>query len=250
MVAVYTYINTFHGATASRGKEPPYFLGFTITLRHTTVRRNPLDEWSARCKHIYVATRNTYKRQTSVPRWDSKPLQTRTLHRAVTGAADRYIPKEMMVSGANERTFSLEAKPAVINEKNFLHRARNHDSWLVLLSSSVAHSRTTSAYVPVSNDRPRFTPIQYDRKIHNYVYLNLHIFGSHTGRQKIVQQMIANIPWLNFFKNGILICLGCSQTCELFQTFKWFPTCLYGVILYCILISRHDHVLNFLSIIF
>jgi hypothetical protein len=40
------------------------------------------------------------------------------------------------------------------------------------------------------------------------VYLNLHIFGEQTGRQKILNRMIANILWLqstlNFFLNRIL----------------------------------------------
>jgi hypothetical protein len=42
------------------------------------------------------------------------------------------------------------------------------------------------------------------------IVLHLYIFGWQTGRHKILQQMIASIPWfqsvLNFFLNGILIC--------------------------------------------
>ena len=45
----------------------PHFQGFTITLRHTTVGRAPLDEWSARRRGIYLWTHNTHKRQTSMP---------------------------------------------------------------------------------------------------------------------------------------------------------------------------------------
>ena len=41
------------------------------------------------------------------------------------------------------------------------------------------------------------------------VYLNVHIFGERTERQKILHRVIASIPWLqtslNFFMNGILI---------------------------------------------
>ena len=36
-----------HGATGPSGPGPPHYRGFTITLRHTTVGRAPLDEWSA-----------------------------------------------------------------------------------------------------------------------------------------------------------------------------------------------------------
>jgi hypothetical protein len=33
-----------YGSTAPWGPRPPHYLGFTITLRHTTVGRTPLDE--------------------------------------------------------------------------------------------------------------------------------------------------------------------------------------------------------------
>jgi hypothetical protein len=42
--------------------------GFTITLRHTTLGRTPLDEWSARCRDLYLTTHRH-----PCPRWDSKP---------------------------------------------------------------------------------------------------------------------------------------------------------------------------------
>jgi hypothetical protein len=34
----------FHGSIAPSGPRPPYFGGFTITLRHTTHGKTPLDE--------------------------------------------------------------------------------------------------------------------------------------------------------------------------------------------------------------
>jgi hypothetical protein len=37
-----------HGATAPSGPGSPHYPGFTITLRHTTVGRTPLDELSFR----------------------------------------------------------------------------------------------------------------------------------------------------------------------------------------------------------
>jgi hypothetical protein len=36
-------------------------------LRHTTVGRTPLDEGPARRRDLYLTTRNTHKRQTSMP---------------------------------------------------------------------------------------------------------------------------------------------------------------------------------------
>ena len=38
----------------------------SITLRHSTLGTTPLDEWSARRKHLYLTTNNTHKRQTSM----------------------------------------------------------------------------------------------------------------------------------------------------------------------------------------
>jgi hypothetical protein len=57
----------FHGATAPSGPGPPRFRGFTITLRHTTVGRTPLDEGSTRRRDLYLTTHNTHNRQTSMP---------------------------------------------------------------------------------------------------------------------------------------------------------------------------------------
>jgi len=37
---------------------PPHYRGFTITLRRTTFRRTPLDEWSARRGDLYLTTHN------------------------------------------------------------------------------------------------------------------------------------------------------------------------------------------------
>ena len=42
------------------------------TQRRTTVGRTPLDEWSARCRDLYLTTHNTHDRH-SCPRWDSNP---------------------------------------------------------------------------------------------------------------------------------------------------------------------------------
>jgi hypothetical protein len=55
-----------NGATAPSGPGPPHYRGFTITLRHTTLGRTRLDEWSARRRDLYLTTHNTHKRQTSM----------------------------------------------------------------------------------------------------------------------------------------------------------------------------------------
>jgi hypothetical protein len=43
------------------------YRGFTITFRHTTPRRTPLNESSARRRDFYVTTHNTHKRQRAMP---------------------------------------------------------------------------------------------------------------------------------------------------------------------------------------
>jgi hypothetical protein len=49
------------------GPGPPHYQGFTITVRHTTLGRTPLDERSARRRHLYLTIHNIHKRQTSMP---------------------------------------------------------------------------------------------------------------------------------------------------------------------------------------
>jgi len=43
------------------GLRPSHYPGFMIELRHTTLGKTHLDEWSARCKHFYLTIHNTYK---------------------------------------------------------------------------------------------------------------------------------------------------------------------------------------------
>jgi len=56
------------------------------SVRHTTLGRNPLDEWSARSRELYLTTPNTHKQKTSVPPAgfepavpSSEPLSTHVL---------------------------------------------------------------------------------------------------------------------------------------------------------------------------
>jgi len=51
MVANHFFI---HDMTAPNGPRPPHCRGFTITLRHTTPGRTPLDQWSARRRDLYL----------------------------------------------------------------------------------------------------------------------------------------------------------------------------------------------------
>jgi len=62
----------FQSTTAPRGSGLLYYRGYAITLRHTTVDRTPLDEWSDRRRGQYLKIHNSHKRH-SCPRGYSKP---------------------------------------------------------------------------------------------------------------------------------------------------------------------------------
>ena len=47
--------------------------GFTITLRHATVGRTPLDEWSARRRELYLTVHKLIRDKHPCPRRDSNP---------------------------------------------------------------------------------------------------------------------------------------------------------------------------------
>jgi hypothetical protein len=86
----------FHGATVPSGPGPPHCGGFTITSRHTTLGRTPLDESSAYCRDLYLKTHNSHKRQTSMPAKFESAIpasewpQTHALDRAATGIGNKY----------------------------------------------------------------------------------------------------------------------------------------------------------------
>jgi hypothetical protein len=63
-----------------------------MTLRHTTLGRTTVDEWSSHLRDLYLAKHNTRERQTSIPRAGFEPaipaserLHTHALDRAATG---------------------------------------------------------------------------------------------------------------------------------------------------------------------
>jgi hypothetical protein len=53
-------------AATPSGPWSPHCRGFTVKLRHITLGRTPLDEWSARRRDLYLKRDNTHKRQTSM----------------------------------------------------------------------------------------------------------------------------------------------------------------------------------------
>jgi hypothetical protein len=73
------------------GPRSPHYRGFTVTLRHTTLGKTPLDDWSARRRDLYLTTNNTHSRQIFMPSAGFEPAipaselpKTHVLDRAAT----------------------------------------------------------------------------------------------------------------------------------------------------------------------
>ena len=94
---LFAIFSFYHGVTAPSGSRPPHYRGFTITLRHSTLGKTPLDEWSARRRDLYLITHSTHKRETSMYPAGFEPTtpaserpQTDALDHAATGIS--YLP--------------------------------------------------------------------------------------------------------------------------------------------------------------
>ena len=86
----------------------PSFMRFLDhTQRRTAVGRTPVDEWSARRRHLYLTAHNTRNRQTSMPPAgfettipaDERP-QTHALDTRLLGPAHVYYKTELKTSTA------------------------------------------------------------------------------------------------------------------------------------------------------
>jgi len=77
-------------STAPCGPEPAHCRSFTITPRHPTLGRTPLDDWSARSRDLYLTTHNTHNRQTSVLPVGFEPAVTASERRQTYGL-DRSV---------------------------------------------------------------------------------------------------------------------------------------------------------------
>jgi hypothetical protein len=80
-VTLHTPINSHVNQTSSiylgsptpSGSGPHHYRGFMITLRHSTLGKTPLDEWSARRRNLYLSTQNSPKREIIIPPMRFKP---------------------------------------------------------------------------------------------------------------------------------------------------------------------------------
>ena len=73
-------------------QQPQVDQGFTITLRHSTLGRTPLNEWSSRSRELYLTTHNAHNRHTYIKAPGeirtrnpcNKPPQSHAIERATT----------------------------------------------------------------------------------------------------------------------------------------------------------------------
>jgi len=87
----------FHSTSAPNGPGPPPCQGFTIKLRHTTLGRASVGEWSTPRRAFYLKTLRTHKRQKSMPPAGFEPTipgserpQTHALDSAVTAIGSLF----------------------------------------------------------------------------------------------------------------------------------------------------------------
>ena len=82
-----------------RGPGPPHYQGFMITLRHNTLGRIPLDEWSARHRDLYLTKHSTDKRQTT----NHSPGWIRSHNPSKRAAAEPRLRPRPLVKAKNEK---------------------------------------------------------------------------------------------------------------------------------------------------
>ena len=81
--------------TCPSGPGLPQCWGFMVTIRHKTLVRAPLDEWSAHHRQLYLIVYNTHKRETTVLVARFKPTIPASkwpqIHPLDRGPLDRYL---------------------------------------------------------------------------------------------------------------------------------------------------------------
>ena len=63
----FVFFPPWHNPPPTNGPGPSHYRGFTFTLRHTTLDRTLLDEWSARRSELCLKTHSGHKSQTFMP---------------------------------------------------------------------------------------------------------------------------------------------------------------------------------------
>jgi len=77
IIKVFNYTIILPWRNSPFGPRPPHYWGFMIILRHTTLCRTPLDEWSVRRRVLYLTTHNNHNRETSMRRAGFEPSHSK-----------------------------------------------------------------------------------------------------------------------------------------------------------------------------
>jgi hypothetical protein len=95
-----------HNQTAPNGPDLPQCRGFTITLRHTTLGRTPLDDWSDRRRDLYL-TKNVPPAVFQTAVLASEWPQTQVLDPVATeiGCNIKYLEKQLKNYSILQKTF-------------------------------------------------------------------------------------------------------------------------------------------------
>ena len=130
------------------GQGPPHYRSFTTTLRHTTLGRTPLDEWSARRRELYLTAHNTHKRQIFIELlWTrdqpvAEPLPDNTKHWQQT-FIELLWTRDQPVAEASTWQHTTLSKTDIHRTPLDKGSARRRDLYLTTHST---HNRQTSMY--------------------------------------------------------------------------------------------------------
>jgi hypothetical protein len=108
----------FQDTRAPSGPGSPHYRVFTITLRHTTLSKTPLDKWPARHRDLYLTTHKTHNRNVSMPPTRFEPAipaserpHNHAFERAATGTGRvLYIPWINKFISAVPKVWSADPK--------------------------------------------------------------------------------------------------------------------------------------------
>ena len=117
------------GVTSPSGPEPPSYRGFTITLRHTTLGRTPLDEWLARRRDFRPLNDNIQRSQeTDI----HVPVGIRTHKTSKRAAADPHLKPSCHCYRQNKQ-YTIHYITLACKKKLFFC-GKNQNRWVLLIS--------------------------------------------------------------------------------------------------------------------
>jgi hypothetical protein len=121
---------------------PPHCWGLDMTIRHITIGKTSLDEWSAIRRYLNLTTHNTHKTQTSMLLAGFEPANP-TTERVQTHVLDRAV--------------------TVLGSANFLHRLKFQNNFAVntvsITANTIANLTSSNSRMPRYQDPSRSTPV-------------------------------------------------------------------------------------------